>query len=317
MCPRCKSYVPAAPTDSVAQRTDGLSPAVTAPLPLIERELVSSIDRAGYPPALDGAVRYAALDGGKRLRPLLAWHACQAVCGRGEPSLPACAAVELVHAFSLVHDDLPCMDDDDLRRGRPTLHRHAGEAMALLAGDAMLTLAFATAARIHDPTLAASLTTELSHATSAMIVGQTLDTLGHDEPAPTRATLERIHANKTGALIRAAVRMGALAGLADPDARSDLGDPLATLTDYAEAVGLLFQVIDDLLDVEQTEEQTGKRTGKDASSGKLTYPGLLGIEASHRAAAELHAKAVAALDPLGSRAAHLRELADFMAVRTK
>lgn len=316
MCPRCANAEQTTSTGP-ERAAPALPPAVTAPLAAVERELASSIDRACYPPGLDGAVRYAALDGGKRLRPLLTWHACVAVCGRGEPSLPACAAVELVHAFSLVHDDLPCMDDDDLRRGRPTLHRHAGEAMALLAGDAMLALAFATIARIGDPTLAAALTAELSHATSAMIVGQTLDSLGHDEHAPTRAMLERIHANKTGALIRAAVRMGAIVGLAEPDANRDLRDPLATLTDYAEAVGLLFQVIDDLLDVEQTPEQTGKRTGKDSSGGKLTYPGLLGVEATRRTAADLHARAVGALGPLGPGAAHLRELADFMAVRTK
>ncbi len=288
-----------------------------APLEAIERELASAIDQAGYPPALDAALRYAALDGGKRLRPLLAWHACDAVCGRGKPSLPTCAAVELVHAFSLVHDDLPCMDNDDLRRGRPTLHRHAGEAIALLAGDAMLALAFATVAGGSHTSLSSSLTTELAHATSAMIVGQTLDTLGHDEPVPTRATLERIHANKTGALIRAAVRMGAIVGLCETGASPGRPDPLAALTDYAEAVGLLFQIIDDLLDVEQSSEQIGKRAGKDAAGGKLTYPGLLGIEASRRAAADLHARAVQAINPLGPEAANLRELADYMAVRTK
>ncbi|HRQ73717.1 MAG TPA: polyprenyl synthetase family protein [Phycisphaerales bacterium] len=288
-----------------------------APLEAIERELASAIEQADYPPALDAALRYAALDGGKRLRPLLAWHACEAVCGRGEPSLPACAAVELVHAFSLVHDDLPCMDNDDLRRGRPTLHKHAGEAIALLAGDAMLALAFATVARGAHASLSSPLTTELAQATSAMIVGQTLDTLGHDEPAPTRATLERIHANKTGALIRAAVRMGAIVGMSETGAGPARPDPLTALTDYAEAIGLLFQIIDDLLDVEQSSEQIGKRTGKDAAGGKLTYPGLLGVEASRRAAADLHARAVTAINPLGSRAANLRELADYMAVRTK
>ncbi len=316
MCPRCPSSVPAAPNAAVSGAS-GLSHRTVAPLESIERELASSIERAGYPGVLDAAVRYAALDGGKRLRPLLAWHACRTVCGRGEPALPVCAAVELVHAFSLVHDDLPCMDNDDLRRGRPTLHRHAGEAVALLAGDAMLALAFATVARVSDTALSSSLATELAQATSAMIVGQTLDTLGHDELAPTHATLERIHAKKTGALIRAAVRMGAIVGLREPGGQPECPDPLAALTDYAEAIGLLFQIIDDLLDVEQTHEQTGKRTGKDAAGGKLTYPGLLGIEASRRAASELHARAVVALNPLGPGAAALRELADYIAVRTK
>ncbi len=254
------------------------------------------------------AIRYALLGGGKRLRPILAWHSCAAAGGRGELSLAAGAAVELIHAFSLVHDDLPAMDDDDLRRGKPTLHIHAGEAMAILAGDAMMAAAFETLVD-SSPRLGAALVRELSLATTGMIAGQVYDTLGGFPPGLTdRQRLERVHANKTGALIRAACRMGAMsAGAADP--------VLQSISDYADAIGLMFQVVDDLLDVEATPEQSGKRTRKDARAGKLTYPGLIGVDASRREIQRLQESAIEALKPLGPPADALRELCRHMAVR--
>jgi geranylgeranyl diphosphate synthase type II len=255
--------------------------------------------------------------------------------GRGDAgaaSLPAGAAVELVHAFSLVHDDLPAMDDDDLRRGRPTLHIHAGEAMAILAGDAMLSLAAMAlsippegGAPVSDA-LHRGLLAELNRGTMGMISGQVLDTLGgFDDGVPEADRVERIHREKTGALITAACRMGALVGLerAGLDPRADGADRLDAVTRYADAIGLMFQVVDDLMDVEQSSEHTGKRTGKDAEAGKLTYPGVHGVERSRAFVSELLDRAsgaLAALPGVGSGRAGgdvLQELASYLAQRTK
>jgi geranylgeranyl diphosphate synthase, type II len=256
------------------------------------------------------AIRYALLGGGKRLRPLLAWHCCEAVGGRGKAALPSAAAVELIHAFSLVHDDLPAMDDDDLRRGKPTLHIHAGEAMAILAGDAMMALAFKVLVeRIADPAIARTLVQELTGATAAMIAGQVYDTLGGFPPGDQHLQLETIHRNKTGALIRVACRMGALSAGADDAA-------LRAVTAYGEHIGLVFQIVDDLLDVEATPEQSGKRTRKDASAGKITYPAVLGLDASRAEVQRLTESAKYVLSPLGPRAAPLIDLAAAMANRT-
>lgn len=272
------------------------------------------------PENLREAVRYALLGGGKRLRPVLAWHAAQAVGGRGEISLPAGAAIELVHAFSLVHDDLPAMDDDDLRRGRPTLHRHTSEAMAILAGDAMLNLAFQLLCeKIADPRLARDLMRELAVGTTGMIAGQIYDTLG-GFPAGVegRGRLELIHVNKTGALIRASCRMGAMCALADLGVSAEEASRrLALITQYGDAVGLMFQIVDDVLDVTQTTEHLGKKSNKDIDAGKLTYPGVLGLDASHRAISDLLDRAETAVASFGSAGEHLANLARFMAVRTK
>lgn len=272
------------------------------------------------PENLREAVRYALLGGGKRLRPILAWYAAQAVGGPGEISLPAGAAVELVHAFSLVHDDLPAMDDDDLRRGRPTLHRHTSEAMAILAGDAMLNLAFQLLCeKVADPRLGRDLMRELAVGTTGMIAGQIYDTLG-GFPAGLdgRARLELIHANKTGALIRASCRMGAMCALADLGVSADEASRrLALITQYGDAVGLMFQIVDDVLDVTQTTEHLGKKSNKDIDAGKLTYPGVLGLDASQRAISDLLARAEAAIATFGTASQHLANLARFLAVRTK
>lgn len=285
---------------------------LTDPIPEIEGHLALCIDLAGLPATLADAVRYSLLGPGKRLRPLLAWHSCAAVGADPRAALPAVAAVELVHCFSLVHDDLPGLDNDDLRRGRPTLHKATSEAMAILAGDAMLTLAFGELTRsITAPGLASALVNELSAATGAMIAGQVYDTLGgFPTGLDEHAKLRLIHTNKTGALIRASIRMGALCAHPLPSA-------LSALSRYADAVGLMFQIVDDLLDVTQTTEHLGKKAGKDMDAGKLTYPGVLGVEKSRAEVARLRIDALAALAPLGPQARALRDLADYLAVRSR
>lgn len=295
------------------------SETVALPLPAIERAIASAIDEAAFPPVLAEAIRYAALDGGKRLRPLLLIHACAAAGGDEraiERAMPAAAAIELIHAFSLVHDDLPALDDDDLRRGKPTLHVHAGQAMAILAGDAMLCLPFEVLASGDDAARSLALVRELAKATNAMIAGQVYDTLG-GLPGSMDAgeKLEAIHRNKTGALIRAACRMGAVAAGADAGV-------LAALTEFGEHFGLIFQIVDDLLDVEQTTEHLGKRAGKDATAGKLTYPAVHGVEASRAMVDGLRQACLRSLETLRGRAsaagvAALGELAELAAQRTR
>lgn len=274
------------------------------------------------PVTLVEAIRYALLQGGKRLRPILAWQSAVACGSPGESSLDVGAAVELVHAFSLVHDDLPAIDNDDLRRGRPTLHRHAGESMAILAGDAMLSGAFELLAFSHEhpsPAVRLALLRELSHATTAMIHGQVWDTLGGlKTDLPEAEQLRAIHSNKTGALIRASCRMGAIAALEEAGQPFDgTSSVLAAITRYAEAIGLMFQIVDDLIDVEQPAEHAGKKTGKDAHAGKLTYPEVFGIEGSRSEIRRLLAEANGALGGFGERARSLRDLAAYLANRTK
>lgn len=265
------------------------------------------------PDNLREAIRYALLGGGKRLRPVLAWRCAEAVGGQGRDSLPAGVAVELIHAFSLVHDDLPALDNDDLRRGRPTLHRHAGEAMAILAGDAMLTMAYDAlwqAQGLGDG-LRVGLVRELGEGTRAMIAGQVYDTLGGMPGGlEDRARLELIHRNKTGALIRASCRMGAMLGGAGTS-------ELAAITRFAEDLGLIFQIVDDLLDVTATPETLGKATGKDAEAGKLTYPMVLGIDGTRQEIDRVQADAELALAPLGAKAGPLLELSRSMARRDR
>ncbi|MEO1236469.1 MAG: polyprenyl synthetase family protein [Planctomycetota bacterium] len=272
----------------------------------------------GLPRNLADAVAYAALGPGKRVRPTLVVRACEAVGGALDTLtdtpglLPGAAGLEMVHAFSLVHDDLPAMDDDDLRRGRPTLHRHTDEATAILAGDGLLSMAFeAIATRTADAGLAAALVGELATATTDMIAGQMFDTRpDFDEHMPAADRLSLVHRLKTAALLRAACRIGGRCGGAD-------ADQLAALTTYAEAVGLMFQVVDDLLDVTAEADHLGKATGKDEAAGKLTYPGLMGIDGTRAEVERLRAEANAAIEPLGESAAGLRRLADELAERRK
>jgi len=274
----------------------------------VEARLEAALPAAGdSPERLHQAMRHAVLGGGKRLRPMLA-YAAGAVTGADDALLDApAAAVELVHAFSLVHDDLPAMDDDALRRGRPTVHVAFDEATAILAGDALQALAFGLLAdeAAAPPALRVGWLSALASATGAagMCGGQSLDMEG------TGATLslpqlERLHALKTGALIRAAVRMGALAGGA--------GDgTLARLDDYASSLGLAFQIRDDLLDVEASSEQLGKTAGKDVAQAKSTYPALLGIDGARAHLADVAARGHAVLDGIGGDASALRGLLDF------
>jgi len=264
------------------------------------------------PPNLREAMEYAVLGGGKRLRPLLTVLSCEAAGSAWDRSLPAAAATELIHAFSLVHDDLPAMDDDDLRRGRPTVHVKYGEGMAILAGDALQALAFELLCDdAYTPEQSAGLIRELAGATSQMIAGQVYDTLGGlDQGLDARQRVEAIHRCKTGALIRAACRMGAIAGDAD-------AGTLERISRYGAAVGLMFQVVDDLLDVTQSTEHTGKATGKDMTAGKITFPGQLGLDATRAEIRRLHAEARTAVEPLGGDGARLLDLCDYLAVRTK
>jgi len=299
---------------------------LTDPTPRIDDAIAGQIDRLDLPRSLLDAMRYAS-DGGKRVRPLLAWHAAVAVGGSGADALPACVAIELVHAFSLVHDDLPAMDDDDLRRGRPTLHRATSEAMAILAGDAMVTLAIgALSFEVPDPELAGKLTSDLARASLDMIAGQVLDTIpdARDTPAPEsaqRSDLDRllqIHRLKTGALITAAARMGAHCGLAARSAdEAQMTRAIDAISTYGRSVGLMFQIVDDLLDVEQSADHTGKQTGKDAEAGKLTYPRVMGVERSRQEVERLRTEAMGALELLGPPAEALRQFAEWLAIRTR
>jgi geranylgeranyl diphosphate synthase type II len=267
---------------------------------------------ADAPPRLIESILYSVTAGGKRLRPALVLESARA-CG-GDPNDPstiaAAVAIELIHTFSLVHDDLPAMDDDDLRRGVPTNHKVFGEAMAILAGDAMVTLAFETIARDADAALVPPLVRELASAAGpvGMIGGQVLDIEGENRNLAL-SELQRIHRMKTGALLTCACRMGALAArVAD--------DRLAAITDYGRHLGLAFQIVDDLLDVTSTPQQLGKHTHKDAGSGKNTYPRLLGIEASRTAAQQHVEAAISAVAELGSAADGLRAIARFVAARS-
>jgi geranylgeranyl diphosphate synthase type II len=278
---------------------------------------------ADAPPALAEAMGYSLFAPGKRLRPLLAVLACEASGGATAQALPAACAVEMVHTYSLIHDDLPAMDDDDLRRGQPTCHKKFGEALAILAGDALLTVAFRVIAGGYNPRTVAVSCAELADGAGAigMVGGQVLDLVaegrieaGGDREVAGCDRLEAIHRRKTGALFRSSLRLGLHAAQAE---RPEGVDPekLAAADDYAAAFGLAFQVTDDLLDVESTAEQAGKRVGKDAARGKLTYPGLLGVEESRRRAVDLGRQAVAAAERLGS--GPLARLARFVVERDR
>ncbi|MDF1808844.1 MAG: polyprenyl synthetase family protein [Phycisphaerales bacterium] len=258
----------------------------------IDDELRAFIESKGYPQNLSDAIAYATLGGGKRIRPALAWYTSIACGGTGIDAVQSAIAVELIHAFSLVHDDLPAMDDDDLRRGRPTLHIHTNQAMAILAGDAMLSLAYESLIDNSDPTRATKLIRELANGTRAMIVGQVYDTLGgFAEGISQEECLELIHTNKTGALLCTACRMGAISSNASPE-------QLEIVTQYAHAIGLQFQIVDDLLDIEGTTHAVGKTLGKDEAAGKLTYPSVIGVEQARAASDQLGIDAQNLLDQL-------------------
>ncbi|HEX4209467.1 MAG TPA: farnesyl diphosphate synthase [Candidatus Binataceae bacterium] len=282
---------------------------------LVERELQFLVAAPEGPAGrLFEAMRYSLLAGGKRLRPILALAACEAVGGPLEAALGFGCAVEMIHTYSLIHDDLPCMDDDDLRRGRPTNHKVFGEAIATLAGDGLLTDAFKVLARasisagVPGSALIETIA-ELAEAagSAGMVGGQVMDLLGEGRDLML-SELEVLHGRKTGALFVASVCGGARLGCANEA-------QLAALREYARSLGLAFQVADDLLDVEASSEQIGKRTQKDQARGKATYPALIGVERSRALANDLAAKALHAVAGFDRRAEPLRALASYAVER--
>jgi geranylgeranyl diphosphate synthase, type II len=288
----------------------------------VESHLASYLRPAsGVPAPLLEAMRYSLLAPGKRLRPLLVVMASGA-CGGGEnASWPAACAVEMIHAYSLIHDDLPAMDDDDLRRGQPTCHKQFSEALAILAGDALQTLAFQVLAEGYPPATATACCRELARAAGmAGMVGGQVDDLAWESAGPPESErnvhqLENLHGRKTGALIRAALQLGVYAGHATKP------QPLPALLErfdaYGQRLGLLFQITDDLLDVEGHPAQTGKRVQKDAARGKLTYPRLLGVAGSRERAKQLCQEARELMQPLGEAAEPLNALALYVLERDR
>jgi geranylgeranyl diphosphate synthase type II len=296
-------------------QTDNLQDLLAPAARRVEAALTEWLTDPAVPAALGEAMRYSCLAGGKRLRPALVLLTAEAVAPpaqwRADP-VPAAVAVEMVHCYSLVHDDLPAMDNDTLRRGRPTTHVAFGHAMAILAGDALLTRAFEVLARrVSDKALAAELVAELALAAgpAGMIAGQVADM----DLCPVPEGLEGcsyIHLRKTAALIRSAVRMGGLCAGAAPDVLIELGA-------YGEKLGLAFQVADDLLDATSASAVLGKTPGKDAQAGKRTYPDLLGADGTTDLVARISQEACGHLGALGGRACALRQLAQLLAGRDR
>lgn len=267
------------------------------------------------PHSIHQAMRYSIFAGGKRVRPILLLAACEAVHGSVDQAMPAACAMEMIHTYSLIHDDLPAMDNDDFRRGRPTSHKVFGEAIAILAGDGLLTEAFKL---MSDPRFAAasSPATRLAviheiatcAGTFGMVGGQVVDMESegkHDIDLP---TVQYIHTHKTGALIKASVVSGALLGGADQR-------QLSAIRRYGEAAGLAFQIADDILDIEGTTEEIGKDAGSDEARGKATYPAVMGIAASRQEAQAMMSEALLALEPLGAAADPLRAIARYIVDR--
>jgi geranylgeranyl diphosphate synthase, type II len=267
-----------------------------------------------FPPRVFEAMRYSLFAGGKRVRPILAIASAEALGVKTAGLLPIAGSLELIHTYSLIHDDLPAMDDDDFRRGRPTCHKVYGEAIAILAGDGLLNRAFEV---LSDPRRLKTVTAlrlvaimrDISFASGAfgMVGGQVVDmeSEGQDVDLP---TLEYIHTHKTGALIRAAVRTGAIYAKASEKR-------LKALTRYGERVGLAFQIADDILDIVGSQEEIGKDVGSDLKKGKKTYPGFYGLEESRRRAKEVSDQALAALNDFDRKADPLRELAKYIVTR--
>jgi len=280
---------------------------------LVDRHLDRLVPAESVPPeTIHRAMRYSLFAGGKRIRPILFLEAVRSVAGDTPGAPYAACALEFIHTYSLIHDDLPALDNDDLRRGRPTCHKVFGDAMAILAGDALLTLAFEVLSKLDaDGETRIRLVRELSTASgtvAGMIGGQVNDLEGEGK-IPTAPLLDSIHRAKTGALLRASVRMGAIYAGAD-DAK------LTALTCFGEHIGLAFQIVDDVLDVEQSSEALGKTAGKDAQQQKITFPAVYGLEQSRAMAEQERLAAHSALRPFGDHAARLEQLADLIVRRT-
>lgn len=285
-------------SDYLAQRCQQVDLALKENLPAEDCE----------PKTLHRAMHYSLFAGGKRLRPIILLAAAEACGGSAEAAMPAACSVEMLHTYTLIHDDLPCMDDDDLRRGRPTSHKVFGEGVAVLAGDGLLTEAMSTLAttepserfRVRDYIV------ELCHQTGSvnLIGGQVMDLEG-EEKTPSIEDVRAIHNAKTAALLTASVRLGAMTASASDE-------QLSALTDFGQSLGLAFQVIDDILDVTASSEKLGKTAGKDENVSKSTYPAVLGLEASRDEAHRLTTKALDALAPFGEKANCLRDIAHYL-----
>ncbi len=254
------------------------------------------------------AMSYSLFAGGKRLRPVLVLLACEASGGNSDNAMPAACAIEMVHTYSLIHDDLPAMDDDDLRRGKPTCHIQFGEANAILAGDGLLTLAFEIISANVKPAesgLKCCFELAKSAGSTGMVAGQVADLEAEKTGISTLEDLQAIHKRKTGRLITCAVQMGGIIAGAE-------SQTIQRLITYGEAIGLAFQITDDILDVVGDQKKMGKGVQKDAEHGKLTYPGFQGVEKSLKQAEDLISQACEAVSPLGEKAAHLTSLANFI-----
>jgi len=280
---------------------------------LVDAQLESTLPSpAGSAEQLFAAMRYSVFNGGKRIRPALCFAAAEAIADSDRNTAKVAAALEMVHAYSLIHDDLPAMDDDDLRRGKPTCHIQFDEATAILAGDALQCLAFEQLTQLSDLPAEVSLKLVAMLANyggcNGMVTGQAID-LAATGNLLELEQLKQMHALKTGALIEASILMGALAThQADPE-------QLAALKEFAQAIGLAFQIQDDILDVESSTEQLGKQQGSDRSNGKSTYTSILGVEAARSQAADLYQHSMACLEPFGERAGSLRSIASFIVNR--
>ena len=280
---------------------------------LVDAQLESILPSpAGPAEQLFAAMRYSVFNGGKRIRPALCFAAAEAIADSDRNTAKVAAALEMVHAYSLIHDDLPAMDDDDLRRGKPTCHIQFDEATAILAGDALQCLAFEQLTQLSDlpAEVSLKLVAMLGNygGCNGMVTGQAID-LAATGNLLELEQLKQMHALKTGALIEASILMGALAThQADPE-------QLAALKEFAQAIGLAFQIQDDILDVESSTEQLGKQQGSDRSNGKSTYTSILGVEAARSQAADLFQHSMACLEPFGERAGSLRSIASFIVNR--
>lgn len=294
---------------------DDSQPGLTAMLQHLRQQVETAL--TGYlrlgpdcPPRLNESVSYSLLAGGKRLRPLLVLLACEACGGSIAAAMPAACAIEMIHTYSLIHDDLPAMDDDDLRRGRPTNHIVFGDALAILAGDALLTLAFEIIARDTRPgEVAAACCLDLANAAGAvgMVAGQVADLEAENQP-PDLELLRNIHRRKTGRLLSSSLTLGGRVAGAPPAW-------IECLKSYGDRLGLAFQITDDLLDIQGDSQKLGKSIGKDTEQGKMTYPALMGLENSRKTAEELIAEAIEFVKPMGDAAQSLRGLARFVLER--
>lgn len=299
--------------DMITTQVFDLSRYLTDRQSLVEAALDQAI-AAGYPETIYASMRYSLMAGGKRLRPILCLATCEMVGGSLEMAMPTACALEMIHTMSLIHDDLPAMDNDDYRRGKLTNHKVYGEDIAILAGDGLLTYAFEYVAAQTQNVPAnrvLQVIVQLARAVGAggLVGGQVVDLESEGKPDVTIETLSYIHRHKTGALLEACVISGAtLAGVADDD--------LQPLSRYAQDIGLAFQIVDDVLDITATSEELGKSAGKDLQAQKATYPSFWGIEESKRQADQLVANAKAQLAAYGDRAQPLMAIADYITART-